>query len=254
MSTMSSDSRWILGVQPVREAITAHGRELRRVLVETRSEAAPQLEAIARFATDRGARVERVPRATLDRVAQGERHQGVVAEAAPLKVLDEDELIDLPAQGEHPVLLVALDEITDPHNLGAIIRTAVALGADAIVWPEDKAAPLTPATGRASAGAIEHARLARVRSLPRTLAALRDGGVEVVGLDAAGSDELGSLDLRGPTCLVVGAEGKGLRGPTKKACSRLAKLPMAGPIASLNASVAAAIALYEVVRQRRVGG
>ncbi len=250
---MSAETRWILGVQPVREAIAAHGERLLRVLVEARSDAAPQLEALARFAADRGAKVERVARAALDRVAQGERHQGVAAEATPLAILDERAIVDQPARGEGAPLLIALDEITDPHNLGAIIRTAVALGADAIVWPEDKAAPLTPATGRASAGAIEHARLARVRSLPRTLDGLREAGLEVIGLDAAGSDELHTVDLRGPTCLVVGAEGRGLRGSTKRACSRLARLPMSGPIASLNASVAAGLALYEVVRQRRTG-
>lgn len=251
---MSAERRYILGIQPVREAIAAHGGALRRVLVELRAEAAPQLDAVARFAAGRGAKVERVPRAQLDRLAQGERHQGVIAEAEAIRVLDEGALVDQPARGEGPAMLIALDEITDPHNLGAIIRTAVALGADAIVWPEDRAAPLTAATGRASAGAIEHARLARVRSLPRVLAALHEDGMEIIGLDAAATDELQAIELLGPTCLVVGAEGKGLRGATKRVCSRLAKLPMAGPIGSLNASVAAAIALYETVRQRRAAG
>jgi 23S rRNA (guanosine2251-2'-O)-methyltransferase len=242
--------RLVLGIQGAREAIIAQGSAL-RVLVETRREAAPQLEALARFAHDRGAKVERVDRSTLDRLAKGERHQGVVVEAPPLAIVS---LEDLVVSEGAPPLVIALDELTDPHNFGAIVRSAVALGASGVVWPEDKSAPLSPAMARASAGAVEHARLCRVTSLPRALTELAEGGLAVIGLDAAAESELSALDLTTPVCLVVGSEGKGLRHATKRACTGLAKLPMRGPIASLNASVAAAIALYEVVRQRAHAG
>jgi 23S rRNA (guanosine2251-2'-O)-methyltransferase len=147
-------------------------------------------------------------------------------------------------------LVVALDELQDPQNFGAIVRSAVAMGATAIVWPEHRSAPLTPATFRASAGGVEHATLCRVSALPQALETLRARGVTVVGLDASVDTRIDAIDLTTPVALVVGAEDKGLRKTVKRACDHLAKLPMRGPVASLNASVATAIALYEVVRQR----
>jgi 23S rRNA (guanosine2251-2'-O)-methyltransferase len=147
-------------------------------------------------------------------------------------------------------VIVALDEIEDPQNFGAVIRSAVALGASAILWPEHHAAPLSPATFRASAGAVEHARLCRVAKLPAALDALRDAGASVVGLDANAGRALADVEAPGAVVLVVGAEGKGLRRPVKSACTTLARLPMRGPIDSLNASVAAGIGLYEILRAR----
>jgi 23S rRNA (guanosine2251-2'-O)-methyltransferase len=234
-------------LQPVREAIRAHGKALERVVVED-SAGAPQLDAIARFASDHGATVDRVRRGELDRMVRGAYHQGVVAFAPDLRVRSLDELDLGPGS-----LVVALDELQDPQNFGAVVRSAVALGATAILWPEHRSAPLTMATFRASAGAVEHATLCRVGSLPGALESLRGAGLCAVGLDAQGPDVLGDIDLRGPVVLVVGAEGKGLRRTVKGVCDRLARLPMAGPIASLNASVAAAIALYETARQRGTG-
>jgi 23S rRNA (guanosine2251-2'-O)-methyltransferase len=254
--------RLVTGLQPVREAIRVHGARLDRVLVE--KDGGPQIDAVARFAQDRGATVVRSARGELDRAAKGARHQGAIAYAPDLKMVTIDELASSvagppKADGATPVagppkadaVIVALDEIEDPQNFGAVIRSAVALGATAIVWPEHHAAPLTPATFRASAGAIEHARLCRVRSLPAALEQLRDAGATVVGLDANADTELASVALDGPVVLVIGAEGKGVRRPVKRACTELARLPMSGAIDSLNASVAAGIALYEVVARRR---
>ncbi|HEX4449075.1 MAG TPA: 23S rRNA (guanosine(2251)-2'-O)-methyltransferase RlmB [Polyangiaceae bacterium] len=239
--------RIICGVQPVREAIKTHGAKLSRVMVlEAQSaEASPQLDALARYAHDHGARVERVPRSDLDRVAHGIRHQGAIAFASELSVTPLHE-VELDAGA----LVVALDEIQDPQNFGAVIRSAVAMSASAIVWPEHRSAPLSPATFRASAGAIEHATLCRVTSLVPALEGLRERGVAIVGLDMTGPTTIDQVDLTGPVALVVGAEGKGLRKTVKRACDSLARLPMPGPIDSLNASVAVAIALYECVRQR----
>jgi 23S rRNA (guanosine2251-2'-O)-methyltransferase len=241
--------RWVLGVQASREAIRVHGAAIARVCVERRRGEPGPVEGIAKMARDRGLRVEVVDRSALDKIAAGGLHQGVAVEAPPLAIASL-EAIAVDATRAAPTLLIALDELTDPHNFGAIVRSAVALGAHGVVWPEDKSAPLSMAMTRASAGAVEHATLCRVTSLPRALGELRDAGVAVVGLDASGDRAIGEVDLRRPTCLVVGSEGKGLRRATKTACETLVRLPMPGPIDSLNASVAAAIALYEVVRQR----
>lgn len=227
----------------MREAIRAHGPRLERVLVESGD--SPQLDALARFAADQRARVERVSRAELDRLSKGTRHQGVAAFAPELRLVPLEEL-DLGPQS----LLVALDELEDPQNFGATIRSAVALGADAVIWPEHHSAPLTPTTFRASAGAVEHASLCRVGSLPHALETLRASGVRTFGLDASGEGAIGDVDLTGPVVIVLGAEGKGLRKTVKRACDQLVRLPMSGRIGSLNASVALAIALYEVLRQR----
>jgi 23S rRNA (guanosine2251-2'-O)-methyltransferase len=229
----------------VREAIRAHGARLERVVVEAMRPPSPQLDALARFASDHGATVERASRGDLDRLAKGARHQGAIAFAPELRVRTLDEIEIGPG-----ALVVALDELQDPQNFGAIVRSAVAMGATAIVWPEHRSAPLTPATFRASAGGVEHATLCRVSALPQALESLRARGVTVVGLDASAETRIDAIDLTAPIALVVGAEDKGLRKTVKRVCDHLAKLPMRGPVASLNASVATAIALYEVVRQR----
>jgi 23S rRNA (guanosine2251-2'-O)-methyltransferase len=236
------NDRLVCGIQPVREAIAAHGKLLRVMLDET---ASPQLDAVARFARDRGADVARVRRSELDRLSHGVRHQGVIAYAPPLRVRTEDEL-----ELADPALIVVLDAIEDPQNFGAVIRSAVAFGADAVVWAQHGAAPLTPATFRASAGAVEHAQLCSVPSLPGALDALKARGLRIIGLDASATSSLEQETLVGPIALVLGAEGAGLHRSVRKACDVLARLPMRGPIASINVSAAAAVALYEARRQR----
>ncbi|MBX3226916.1 MAG: 23S rRNA (guanosine(2251)-2'-O)-methyltransferase RlmB [Labilithrix sp.] len=238
-------SRLVTGLQPVREAIRVHGERLERVLVEERG--GPQIEAVARFATDRGATVVRVPRGELDSRSKGARHQGAIAYAPDLALV---ELEDLIADLARLRVIVALDEIEDPQNFGAVIRSSVALGAGAIVWPEHHSAPLSPATFRASAGAVEHAKLCRVSSLGSALERLHAAGVRSIGLDANADKVIADVPVDGPLLLVVGAEGKGLRKPIKRACSELARLPMSGAIDSLNASVAAGIALYDLIRRQ----
>ena len=240
------EGRLICGLQPVREAVRVHGANLLRVVLEVGD--SPTLEALGRFAADQGVRVEHASRGELDRLADGGRHQGVAAFAPALEVLDgTDALAD--TEGSTPLYL-CLDELEDPQNFGAIVRSAVAFSATAVVWPEHHSAPLSAAMFRASAGAVEHATLVRVGALPTELARLRERGILVIGLDADAKHSLTGCDLSGPVAIVVGSEGKGLRKPVKQACTRLAKLPMSRTLGSLNASVAAAIALYEVFRQR----
>jgi 23S rRNA (guanosine2251-2'-O)-methyltransferase len=218
------------------------------VLVERGEGERGQLDAVARFAKDQGATVERVSRAELDKLAKGARHQGAIAIAPELALTSIDDVAI-----DDATLIVALDELEDPQNFGAIVRSAVAMGASAIVWPEHRSAPLSAATFRASAGAVEHATLCKVPALPFALSTLVERGVTVVGLDMNGETNIDRVELVGPVAIVVGAEGKGLRKTVKAACSTVARLPMKGNIASLNASVSAAIALYEVARQRSAG-
>jgi 23S rRNA (guanosine2251-2'-O)-methyltransferase len=237
--------RVICGIQPVREAIRAHGSRLGQVLVDADGPEAPQLDALARFARDQGAAVQRVARGELDRLARGVRHQGAIALAPELRLTPLEDL-DLGPRA----LVVVLDELQDPQNFGAVVRSSVAMGATAIVWPEHRSAPLSPSAFRASAGAIEHATLCRVGALTSALETLRHRGLTVLGLDMTGDVRVDRAPLAGPCALVVGAEGKGLRKTVKRVCDGLVRLPMPGRMDSLNASVAVAIALYEAVRQR----
>lgn len=257
--------RDIFGLQPVREALAVHGERVSRLwVVHGESKA---IAGVLSLAAARGVPVQRVSSAELDRRTRQGRHQGVLAEVPPLAVLDLDGLTRAltpnVASTSEPTeertsegatnegarrVIVALDEIEDPQNFGAIVRSAVALGAFAVLWPEHHSAPLSPAMVRASAGAVEHARLVRVPQLPEALRVLHDEhAFEVLGLDANGDHDLGARAYAENVVLVVGAEGKGLRKGVKRACDGLVRLPMRGPIASLNASVAAALALYGVL-------
>lgn len=233
----------IVGIQPVRELLFAKPDSIERIVLIDRS--SPPLDAISRLAAERNLAVERRPRAELDRISKGAQHQGVVAFAAELQLVELSELL-----ASSPSLLMVLDRISDPQNFGAIVRSCVALGAHGVVWPENASAPLSAATFRASAGAIEHARLCRVRSLTKALDDMRAAGLRVIGLAGEGTSALHELDLKGPVALVVGFEGSGLRRGVRASCDELARLPARPPIAALNASVAAAVSLYEVWRQR----
>jgi 23S rRNA (guanosine2251-2'-O)-methyltransferase len=203
---------------------------------------------VAREASERGVRIEERTGRDLDALADGLRHQGVLAITGEFSYVDLDEL--LRQAGERP-LIVALDEITDPHNLGAIVRSAVALGADGIITLKDRAAPVTAVAVRAAAGATEHARIARVTNLSRTLVELAERDLSIVGLAGEGETLISELpEAPAGRVLVIGSEGKGLRPLVRKHCHLLARIELPGAIASLNASVAAGIALYEASRQR----
>ena len=190
-------------------------------------------------------RIREVDTSQLDERCEEVRHQGVIGLGPPYHYFDMDEL----PLGEPP-LLVALDEISDPHNLGAIVRSAVVFGADGIVIPKHRAATVTPAVVRASAGATEHAKIAMVTNLQKALVKLAEEGFEIVGLAADSVDRLDQLTPGVGRVLVVGSEGKGLRRMVAARCHRLVAIDQIGPLDSLNASVAAAIALYEVSRRR----
>lgn len=236
-------ARLILGQNPVREAIRAHGAAVREVLVVERP--GPRVEALARFAQAQDIPVRSVPKSELERLAAGTVHQGVAAWAPQLAFTPFSDLLVEPE-----LLGIALDGVVDPQNFGAVVRSAVGLCQAPIIWAESSSAPLTPATFRASAGAIEHARLCRVPSLAGTLKEAASAGIEVVGLAPEASELLHQIDLRGPTLLVIGSEQKGMTRGVRRACTRLVRLAQSSSVQSLNASVAAGIALHAASIQR----
>jgi 23S rRNA (guanosine2251-2'-O)-methyltransferase len=193
-----------------------------------------------------GTQVVRVPRAALDRMADGAVHQGVVAQVPPVPLLELEDLIDRAAS---PALLVLADGVEDPRNLGAIIRSSAAAGADGLILPERRSAQPSPLVAKASAGAIQRLPLARTKNVQRALETLRDAGIWSLGLEA-GAPALWESDLRRPSVIVIGGEGRGLSRLARERCDALAGIPLSRGVASLNASVAASIALFEAVRQR----
>lgn len=238
--------RIVTGPRAVVEALRAAADNVHVIYVAEGSAAGAR--ELMNEASRRGVRVEESSAAELDALARGNRHQGAVAVTGPYPYA---ELADVLAHAAEPPLLVALDQITDPHNLGAIVRSAVAFGADGVLTLKDRAAPVTPVVVRASAGATEHARIVRVTNLARTLGELNERGLQTVGLDMAGEIEVDALpEAPLGRVLVVGAEGKGLRRLVRERCSLLAQIRQPGPIGSLNASVAASIALFCAARGR----
>jgi 23S rRNA (guanosine2251-2'-O)-methyltransferase len=232
-------TRVLAGRRPVLEALRGQTK-LRRIYTE------PQREYpdIVKAAGAQSVPLANRDRAGLDKLSDGVRHQGVVALAEDYEFCEPEEII---AHAEGPPVLVALDEVTDPQNLGAIIRSAVTLGLDGLIIPKHRAAGITAAVVRASAGATEHASIARVTNLQRTLLSLSKSGMQIVGLDAGADIDVRDLEPspRGRV-LVVGSEGKGLRRMVRQRCDIVVHIRQQGPMDSLNASVAAAIAMHEI--------
>ena len=210
-----------------------------------------RITAIQELARNQGVSVTPMPRAALDDKVSG-RHQGVIAEVKPgERAWDETALWQLLDGLDHPPLLLVLDGVTDPHNLGACLRSADAAGVDAVIVPRDKSADLTATARKVACGAAEVVPFVRVTNLSRALEALKERGIWLFGTAGEAEGMLYDSDLAGPLAIVMGAEGAGLRRLTREACDYLVKLPMAGSVSSLNVSVATGICLFEVVRQRR---
>jgi 23S rRNA (guanosine2251-2'-O)-methyltransferase len=237
----------ICGINPVLEALVAGTRHFDRLLIVKGLRSRRLSDAIRR-ATHLGIPLRFEMRETLDRMAAGVPHQGIIAVVSEKPVLSLEELLDTAHQ---PALVVVLDGVEDPRNLGAILRTAEAAGADGVLLPERHSAGLSETVGRASAGALEHVKVARVGNLVQALEALKSRGVWVVGFDAAGTERWDAVDLARPVALVLGGEGRGIRRLVREHCDHLVSIPHFGHVGSLNVSVAAGIALYEAVRQRR---
>lgn len=235
----------LYGIHAVEEALAA-GRPLERLLV-VRGRGGGGLERLLAAARSQGVPVRFVPRPEADRLAGTDRHQGVVAVSGATRYAD---LEDLLKQASSPALFVALDGIEDPHNLGAIIRTAHCAGADGVILPERRAAPLSGAAAKAAAGAVEHIAIARVTNLARALDRLKEAGCWIVGLDPQAPQPYTEADFTLACALVLGSEGRGLHPLVRQKCDFRVSIPTAGAIGSLNVSVAAGIVLYEVLRQR----
>lgn len=242
--------RVVFGVRPVEELCRARPRAVQVVYVAD-GYRSPEIDRAVQAARERGITVEMRPRRMVAELAGDAVHQGMVAITGEFAYADVGAILAAAAAAGEAPLVVLLDGITDPHNLGAIVRSAEVLGGHGVVIPERGAAPVTPAAVKASAGATERMRIARVGNLLRAIDGLRAGGVRVLGAGAGEGPPLDQIDLRGAIGLVVGAEGKGMREAVVRRCDGLFHIPQRGAVSSLNASVAAAIALYEAARQRR---
>ncbi|HEV8316368.1 MAG TPA: 23S rRNA (guanosine(2251)-2'-O)-methyltransferase RlmB [Vicinamibacterales bacterium] len=234
----------IYGINPVLEALRA-GRVKELRIGDRGDERMRQLLALA---AERDVRVRRVPADALDRDARHGVHQGVVADVENPADYSVEDLVRV---AEGPPLIVVLDGIEDPHNLGAILRTADAAGADGLVLQRRRSAALDGAAAKASAGAVAHVRIAEVVNIARAIEELKEAGVWTVGLAGDATTSYDSIDFTSPSAIVLGAEGTGLRRLVRERCDYVAAIPMQGRVGSLNVSVAAGIALFEAVRQRR---
>ncbi|MBS3887520.1 MAG: 23S rRNA (guanosine(2251)-2'-O)-methyltransferase RlmB [Dethiobacter sp.] len=240
------EKRTIEGRRPVLEALQA-GSQITRILLQKGSSGKPVTE-ILELAERMAIPVEYRDKGVLERLAATRNHQGVLAETPPFRYTPFEEL--LAAQKGEPPFLVLLDHVQDPHNLGALIRTAYAAGCHGVVIPERRAAQMTPAAVRTAAGAAEYLPVAQVVNIARCLEQCKEAGLWVYGADMGGETLYSGGDYKGAVALVIGSEGEGLTRLVKEKCDYLVRLPMRGKVASLNASVAGALLFYEVYRQR----
>jgi 23S rRNA (guanosine2251-2'-O)-methyltransferase len=241
--------RIVFGVRPVEELCRARPREV-SVVYLAEGIRSPETERVVQVAKERGVSVEIRPRRLIAELAKDGVHQGLVAITGRFRYASLEDLLNAAQLAGEAPLLVLLDSITDPHNLGAIVRSAEVLGAHGVVIPSRNSASVTPGAVKASAGATERVPIAEVGNLLKSIDTLREAGVRVLGAGAGEGEQLAALDLTVATALVVGAEGRGMREAVARRCDGLFHIPQRGVVSSLNASVAAAVALYEAARQR----
>jgi len=239
----------VLGRNPVLECLRA-GVPATALYVALGAQADERLSESVTLAADSGIAILEVPRTDLDRITTNGLHQGIALQVPPYDYLHPDELLKI-ALNNPPALLVALDNISDPRNLGAIVRSVAAFGGHGVLIPERRSASVTAVAWRTSAGAAARIPVARATNLNRTLKDWADRGMQLVGLDADGDTIVDDLDGGGPIVVVVGSEGKGLSRLVRQSCDSVVSIPMSGPTESLNASVAAGVVLAEIARQRR---
>lgn len=238
----------IYGWHSVQEALMAGRRTVFELCLQ-RGGASARAGALLAHARSRGVAVNELAAKALDAIAGTAAHQGVVARVSPFVCESLNSLLEAPA-GARPILAMALDNIQDPHNFGALLRTALCAGVEAVLIPKDRSAPPSPAVSKVSAGALEHTRLIQVTNLVRALETIKEQGPWIVGLERDAGQSVFAADLTVPLVLVVGGEGRGMRPLVRRTCDVLVSIPQTGPLDSLNASVAGAVALFEILRQR----
>jgi len=243
---------WIAGINAVSSALEHDIERVHEVLIEAGGKN-PRLADIEDKARRNDISVRRVPLQSLDGIAGGLRHQGAIARYEAPKPIEESELPALLESAQGKALLLVLDGVQDPHNLGACLRSAAAAAVTCVIIPKDKAAPVNATVRKTSAGAADRIPVLSVTNLARTLRALKEAGVWVYGLEGEAGASIHATDLRGNVALVLGGEGEGMRRLTREHCDALLRIPMPGEMESLNVSVAAGIALFEAVRQRSTG-
>jgi 23S rRNA (guanosine2251-2'-O)-methyltransferase len=243
----------LYGLHPVEEAIRAGVRQFDHVSVAREREARrdPRMDALLELCRTKGIRVSTEPRDQLTRHCKTDAHQGIVAFLRERKFLALEDLLQAPVGPSGFRFFLALDGVEDPHNLGALLRSADGAGVDGIILPERRSAPLSAVTAKTSAGASEHVRIAQVVNVTRALETLKKSNVWIVGLDERGTPDYTDFDFRQDCCLVLGSEGSGLHDLVKRTCDHLLRIPMSGNVSSLNVSVAGAVVMYEAMRQRR---
>ena len=246
----SDETETVLGRNPVLECLRAEA-PANALYIALGTEADERLTESVTLAADRGIPILEVPRTDLDRLSANGLHQGIALQVPPYGYAHPDDLLASATSDVQPALLVALDNISDPRNLGAIVRSVAAFAGQGVVIPQRRSASVTAVAWRTSAGAAARVAVARATNLNRTLKDWSDAGVLIVGLDADGDTTLDDFDGTGPVCIVVGSEGKGLSRLVRENCDQVVSIPMAGPAESLNAAVAAGVVLAEVARQRR---
>ncbi|NNG00627.1 MAG: 23S rRNA (guanosine(2251)-2'-O)-methyltransferase RlmB [Desulfobacteraceae bacterium] len=246
---MSEKTEYLYGLHPVTEALCAGRRRITAIHVADNKQA-PRLQGVASLANDRKVPVLRTTSAKISDMTGGSSHQGICAAVSPVRFFDIETLLaGIRQTGGAPFLLI-LDNILDPHNYGAILRTALCAGVNGVIVPKDRSAPPNPTVSKASAGALEYMSIARVTNLAVTIKILKDHDLWIAGLDVSSAQSLFATDLCIPIALVIGGEERGIRPLVKKQCDFLISIPQKEKLNSLNASVAAGIVLYETFRQR----
>jgi 23S rRNA (guanosine2251-2'-O)-methyltransferase len=244
---MSENNDYIIGKNPVMEALRSE-RDINKILIAESSQRG-QMQPLIQLAKEANVIVQFVPKKKIDQISD-ENHQGVLAYVAAYQYAEIDDLFTAAEKRNEAPFFLLLDEIEDPHNLGSIMRTADAVGAHGIIIPKRRAVGLTATVAKASTGAIEHIPVVRVTNMARTIDELKERGIWIAGTDASGKQDYRQFDGTLPLGLVIGSEGKGMGRLVRDKCDFLINLPMAGKVTSLNASVAAALLMYEVYRRR----
>jgi 23S rRNA (guanosine2251-2'-O)-methyltransferase len=243
----------LFGINPVFEALKARRRDIFKIYI-SKEKISKRLDKVVAFAESLKIPIKRSNPLYLRSISGTNRHQGIGARTSPYPFVKMSDMLDgIREIGSNPLFLL-LDNMMDPHNLGALARTALCSGVDGIVIPKDRSAVPTPTVAKASAGAIEHIRIVRVINMVNTIKALKENGVWIAGMDKTSDTSIYSCELTGSTAIVVGGEESGIRFLVKKQCDFLISIPQTGPIDSLNASVAGAVVMYEAFRQRRLSG